>query len=173
MVSKAHIDALVTAGLDVQCKPLTWIAQPITDEEESEAFVSGGFEGTAALYRERRRELTYLTADEVGRMLWGECARSVMYRYPDIADGGDWPGPADFETEQVMGYTFQRLPGVVDPVVVLKALSCYEYQSCEHPEWRSSEAWQFCNALRDAMVDKLPGYEKAPWGIDDRSVFVR
>jgi hypothetical protein len=53
----------------------------------------------------------------------------------------------------------------------LKAISCYEYQSCEHPGWRKSEAHAFCEALRDMAIGCLPGYDDAPWEINDAQVF--
>jgi hypothetical protein len=45
----------------------------------------------------------------------------------------------------------------------LKAISCYEYQSCEHPEWKTSQVRQYCEQLRRALIGCLPGYESAPW----------
>ena len=47
---------------------------------------------------------------------------------------------------------------------VLKATDCYEYQSCEHPEWPSSNAHDFIQALRKDAWRLLEGYEEAPWG---------
>jgi hypothetical protein len=52
------------------------------------------------------------------------------------------------------------------PVEVLKAIRCLDYQSCEHPEWASSEAKSYLDALTMACVVKLPGMDDAPWGID-------
>jgi hypothetical protein len=55
--------------------------------------------------------------------------------------------------------------------VVLKAIDCYRYQSCEHPGWASSEAQQFCLALQALAINHLPGYDQAPWDITDPNVF--
>lgn len=38
-----------------------------------------------------------------------------------------------------------------------------EYQSCEHPGWRESEAARFCDALRSHLIARLPGMDEAPW----------
>jgi hypothetical protein len=46
---------------------------------------------------------------------------------------------------------------------VLAAIAGYEYQACEHDGWRRSETARFCQALRLAMVRRLPGYDQAPW----------
>lgn len=149
LVSKTHIDAMVTAALSTDHQPFSW-------------------------YHEgERHELDYTTADEVGSMLWAECARSVSYRYPDIAETGDWPRPADFTEQQVFDYRFQRLAGFTSAhiVQVLKAVSCYEYQSCEHPQWEASSAHALCQELKDRLVSQLPGYSAAPWGFDDPRQF--
>ena len=85
-------------------------------------------------------------------MIWNENKRSVDYRYDEANDREVYrfPPTKHFNTE---------------PVRVLKLIDCYEYQSCEHPEWASSEAHSFCNSLRGAMIHMLPGYDDAPWGI--------
>lgn len=53
----------------------------------------------------------------------------------------------------------------VSPVQVLKAIRCYEYQSCEHEGWTGSEAWTFCERLTATAMGKLPGYDAAAWEI--------
>jgi hypothetical protein len=104
------------------------------------------------------RELTAATADRVGAMLLAENRRSVNHRYRED------------EIESI--YQFHQLAGRPDPVVVLSAIDCYEYQACEHPEWERSEAWAFCDALRRLACRHLPGYEAAPWEITDPTVFL-
>lgn len=78
--------------------------------------------------------------------------------------------PEDRDCDPISDY-FRELPGYPDPVVVLKAVTCYEYQACETPEWEDSEAFAFCQSLKDTCFRRLPGYEDAPWAIDDRQVF--
>jgi hypothetical protein len=70
-------------------------------------------------------------------------------------------------------YSFHRLSGIPDPVVILKAIACFEYQCCEHPDWAASQARQFCQELRDRCIDRLPGYQQAPWALSDRRIFLR
>lgn len=97
------------------------------------------------------------TAGQVGAMLWAENARSVNHRYSE----DEWEEP----------YEHSHLQGRVDPVVVLAALVCYRYQSCETPDWPQSEAYAFCQALEASMIRRLPGYDNAPWEITDPNVF--
>jgi len=104
-----------------------------------------------------------LHPDEVGRDLLDENVRSVRHRYP-----GDerLPGPNDayWLEEYHYAYVGGRLP---TPVEGLKLIKCYEYQSCEHPEWEASKAKEFCDRLRHLLIGELPGYEEAPWEWED------
>ena len=97
-------------------------------------------------------------AVEVAQMLWDENHKSVCDRYPD---SDDLPGPIDQD------FVYQRhRPSTrrIDPIAVLKACDCFQYQACEHEGWTDSEAKAFVDALRSAAWHALPGYEEAPWG---------
>jgi hypothetical protein len=99
------------------------------------------------------RELTPATATAVGAMLLAENRRSVDYRY------------SEDEIEEVYTHGPSRLRS---PVVILKAIDCYEYQSCETTEWEQCEAHHFCQALRDLLIGQLPGYNDADsWPIQE------
>jgi hypothetical protein len=152
IVSRAHIDALVLAGVQ-------WgvIADPDPDK------LAG-----------------------VGRMLWAQCLASVAYRYPRDGDG-DRPGPTDFRDADVTTYTAPTAEVLLSAAGVVKAIGCYEYQSCEHPGWQDPDnpARGYSEALRRAVMATvtttytvanwsgrpptvLPaGYQQAPWGVDD------
>jgi len=157
VVDTVHIDALLTAGLrlphDWQ-RPLAWFWPVLDAATDRGSWTSDELLDQA---RPRRRRLTDSTAGRVGAMLLAENRRSVDHRY----DEQEWEQP----------YLFTAIPGIPDPVVVLKAIDCYRYQSCEHPGWASSEAQQFCLALQALAVTHLPGYDQAPWPITDPTVF--
>ena len=53
-----------------------------------------------------------------------------------------------------------------EPLAVLKAISSYEYQTCEMPNWDTSEARTFCTNLREHLISHLPGYDAHPWIIE-------
>lgn len=145
-VTTEHIDALLTAGLAfcTVTDPLRWYYPPPTTAEPDTT--------------SRDRTLTSATAGRVGAMLLAENSRSVNHYY----DEADW--------EPV--YLFHPLPGTPDPLVVLKAIACLEYQSCEHPGWLDSEARVFCQALRRVAIAALPGYSAAQgWLIETRAIF--
>lgn len=148
VVSKQHIQFLVEAsthaGMSSYDRVIRWY--------------HGGADG-------RLHELTNYDEDrksEVGAMLWAENVESVRYRYPDCTD--ELPGPIDCDFEY--GDHVDTLNGRnLDPVAVLKAIDGLEYQSCEHPGWRESEAFAFLEALRVRACRALPGYEDAAWCI--------
>jgi len=139
LVSRGHIRYLVEAALHL-------------DQEGLRHYWHDG----------RSHYVNELTADDLGLMLWTECAKSVGARYPN--DGpDDLPGPIGDGPR--FGYVhvpvWHHSPV---PVAVLKAIRCYEYQTCEHAEWESSAAKAFCDALTHYAVSRLPGYDSAPWG---------
>ena len=145
IVSRAHIDALVNAALP-----------------------SGGNE--LVYYHEG--DLHHVEdADKhnIGQMLIDECVKSVSYRYPDDdVKAGELPGPTD--AYYLTPYQF-RYPGAQLPAVwILSAINCYRYQSGEHPEWDGSEAAALVAAIEQRMIRKLPGYDDAPWGLEDEHV---
>jgi hypothetical protein len=159
-VPTVHIDAMLTAAL-VWTEPgqgggaLRWL-WPTPDA----ATDRGSWTSRELLEQvaRSRRELTEDSAGRVGAMLLAENRASVDHRYD--------------ENEIEAPYLFTRLPGRPDPAVVLKAVACLEYQSCEHPGWIASEAKRFCDALRLLAISRLPGYRDAPWPICTAAVFV-
>jgi len=109
-------------------------------------------------HRHRMNETT------LGQMLLDTCLRSVFYRYPNCETVTDLPGYTPDLNER--GPTYKHNPHLhVTAVAALKAIQCYDYQSCEFPEWQESAAFAFCRALREALVSDLPGYDDAPWQI--------
>lgn len=95
------------------------------------------------------RRLDHLNAEDVASMLYDENVASVRYRYADADTSGMVPPVAPFTISDI---TRARRLSVVD---ALCALSSLEYQSCEHPEWKTSEALRFCEALRHSLCNFL------------------
>lgn len=140
-VSKTHIDALVSAALFIGDggRGLTW-------------YWDYGPDGTPL----RSGEINCENAREVGAMLWAENAASVAWLYH---------GSEKAATPLGEIYEPSWLPLPYSAVAVLKAIDCYEWQSCEHPGWHGSEAEAFCRYLRDRYISKLPGYDEAAWAV--------
>lgn len=132
----AHITALLAGGLAERYGPLRW---DVPGQNPS-----------------RYNELTRDTVDDVGRMLVAENLKSMKHRYPQLT--------RQERTAVYGGYTDPERR--YTPVELLKALGSYEYQSCEHNEWPTSEAYAFCDALRRSLITRLPGWQEAgTWAI--------
>lgn len=87
----------------------------------------------------------------IGRRLLEANAESVSYRYNEPA--------AD-----VSQYTFKALNySKIDPVQTLKAIACWQYQTCENPDYAKSGAWTLMERLQAAAINALPGYDSAKW----------
>jgi hypothetical protein len=122
----------------------------------------------AKLTRDSHYPFTDDELTTMGKMLWQENVNSINYRYPDTQEGGDYPGPADFNADYVPDYVYvatKPLPAAQ----LVKALSCYEYQSCEHPNWRSSAAFALCHEMWVALADTYIGSE-GKWGLEEQDV---
>lgn len=146
VLNKGHIDAMLRAGLAYShASRLYWYTS---------------HPGTIEQAQELHRELRSDTADQIGAMLVAENVRSVCYRY-EKQPTDELPGPGD--SYWLRDYHYDPRGPIPTPVAALKLVDCYEYQSCEHPEWEGSEASRFCDALRRKLIDALPGYEEAAW----------
>jgi len=95
--------------------------------------------------------------------LAAECFASVRYRYP----AGPLPGPNAASDGPVVCSDRLSTYARLSPVAVLKACSCYEYQSCEHPGWETSEAKRLIDSITQAAIAALPGYQDAAWEITE------
>jgi hypothetical protein len=143
-VTTAHIDTLINAAMDRRreshmCR-LSWY------------------------HNGQRRQIDETNASDVGAMLVRMNYASVDYLYrKDGAEGSPDGYPEPYRFSGSRGH----LIAVYSPVVILKAIHCFEYQSCEHPTWEGSEAQAYCQALRMQVIEWLPGYQAAPWGLTD------
>jgi hypothetical protein len=104
-------------------------------------------------------ELRRILGDEqrVAQVLFNENARSVGYRYRTDDEAGE--------------FTYQRycnpqpMSRAEEALTVLKCCNCLAYQSCECPDYRETEAHAIVDAIRQAAIRWLPGYDEAPWGL--------
>lgn len=86
-------------------------------------------------------------ADEVGKKLWTENFRSVNYRYRG--------------RKRRPSYCFTPASGPLEEAIVLLNIGCYEYQTCEHPEWDASQAHHWMRCLTAAIVHRM-GIDSIP-----------
>jgi hypothetical protein len=138
IVGTDHIDCLVSAALD-----------------------AGMHQSGFGIYWDGER-VEWHNADSVGAALLRENIASVSHRYADHGTD-NLPGPIPNPIPE--DYIYQPCLKV-DAAQVLKAIDCYEYQSCEHPGWNDSEARRFCGVLRRRYSAMMPGYDDALWEVD-------
>ncbi len=91
---------------------------------------------------------------KLAQMLHDENVKSVNFRY------GEDTAP---ETV-VWDGKYQDLRAIE----VIKSCKCLDYQSCEHDGWDASDAKAFLDRVINGAIGRLPGYDNAPWGIEDR-----
>lgn len=80
------------------------------------------------------------------------------------------PGHEEDEPEWVLRrMTVEELDAArgLPAIVVLKTVQFYEYQACDSPDWSESTARSLSNNATAAAVAKLPGYDRAPWGLHE------
>jgi hypothetical protein len=94
-------------------------------------------------------------------MLLAENVASWNYRYEE----NDAPELIEYRP------VWRREDPLLFKLVVLKAIHCYEYQSCEHPGWMASTARWFTRQLHAAIRETMPPAPQACWycrGRDER-----
>jgi len=141
IVSKEHIKAMLRAAMNTAHRgdSFRWLAPEVAAEGDYQQGEPWGSTAVANATR-RWRDLTCETINETGRMLLTENVRSVCHRYNEPMDSSDLPGPIGFSlADATFTYPEIAMGKVLEPVAVLKAIACYEYQSCEHPGWEGSE----------------------------------
>lgn len=95
-------------------------------------------------------------AEDMINVLALENYRSVAYRYE--------PRHTIDKPDAVTHVTLSSYPKL-EPIAVIKACDCLDYQSCEHPEWETSDAYHLLNAIRHAAISRIHGYDDAAWEI--------
>ena len=91
--------------------------------------------------------------DALGQKLTNENYKSVNHRY----DTDEAPPKYEF-----------KLTAPHNPLQIVKAAHCLDYQSCEHAGWKRSKAKKFLERMVHIAVSRHPEYEKSEWGMEAR-----
>ena len=93
-------------------------------------------------------------ANWIATILAEQNRRSVNYRYQEL------------HTEPPILLTRQEMAqgGLIPDMAVFMALRCYEYQSCETPDWTTTTAERLCRWIKDRAITRLPGYSEGNYG---------
>ena len=85
--------------------------------------------------------------------------RSLHARYPSKEE--EEPTP-----DQLKIYRNTPAAGGLGIVDIFKCVQCWQYQSCETEDYQDTQAWKYSHYVVGALISRLPGYEKAAWGLD-------
>lgn len=144
VVPRLHIDLLVkvaiTGPLDADANPC--MAFPLRSVD-----------------REERKLTAEIQPSELGALWLVENVRSVTYCYPETVSVGSVPW---IDEEWAQAYRYTDPSYRMTCAETARAITCMEYQSCEHPEWTDSDAKHALDRLRDEVLDHLPGIASAP-----------
>lgn len=105
-----------------------------------------------------------ITPDALGELLWIENERSIEDRYP--SDHAEM-----LSIDYCLGYQYAYPRGApalscaAACAAAFKAITCLDYQSCEHNGWPDSEAHRFLTELRCCVCAVVPGYDRAQWEV--------
>ncbi len=144
IVSKAHIDAIVTFA--VRGTRRVGTVKRLAEDTGHGEFVS------TSVY----------TPSQIGAALWAENHASVDYRYSEST-----PVPTYAFRPKCHGHAGTKSTRLLMPLDIIKLCQSLKYQSCEHPGWEASFASDFLKRVIAAAISALPGYDNAFWGIDN------
>lgn len=93
---------------------------------------------------------------EFFNLLYSENVKSYNYRYQTNESE-----TIDFDYLKWAEKKFAKTYGYpCSPVKLFALLNFYVYQACEHPGWRTSEAYHDINGLRAAATRHVPDYDE-------------
>lgn len=94
-------------------------------------------------------------ASEIGQVLLNENYRSVNFKYS--------------EQSEVPPYRYRVYSGLhgFTAANVIKACQHFDHQACETSDYEVTEAARIVDAIRQRAFDLIPGYDAAPWGINE------
>lgn len=95
-----------------------------------------------------------ITPRELAQLLYAANVAAVKHRYGDSDDAGEHMFLHRDETQHLQ------------PVQIIKACDCLEYQCCDAPDWAASPAARALDVIRTEAVHHLPGYSDAAWCLD-------
>jgi len=114
------------------------------------------------VFVKERDEPTDAEIMEVAKVLLKENVKSVNFRYGD-------KNRSRFSKKQVAPDKTLSIAGLV------KAIHCWEYQTCEHDGHEKSKAWVMMQQLQTAILSQIfythqpyaKEYEDAKWGLSE------
>lgn len=158
--SKAHIDAMVTAAIN--------LGGSFSNERYGYLYFGEPSE---------KINLSPQDADKVGQMLRDTIVTGVSHRYPDDdVSKGELPGPSGGAAVWYLKpYKWEKTRELADGEIV-SLISAYEYQACEHNEWAKTFGAKFCDHVKYKLLKRVQeAFEQkngeTQWGYEEQHVF--
>lgn len=106
-------------------------------------------------------------ATATGIMLWTENWKSLKARYGETV-------PEEAVLDNGKPYVWTGIEAPLDPQRVVRAIACYDYQSCEHNAWPESESYRLVNQLYKILFEKhsIESTGEGKWGMDTLEDFL-
>lgn len=107
-------------------------------------------------HKEHQKEANLGTANDTGQMLYDANLASIEARY-----GDRWPQ----EPRKPFAYKASFIT-MLDPVKMLGAIRCFDYQACEVSNYDLTEAAQYTKALAEVCVSRVRRDDNT-WSVDE------
>lgn len=125
------------------------------------AFICNDYHISVLAYYAVTRNSIVLTSDynahEIGEILHAENVKSANHKYNESIK------PHFRLDTRALANAWQY--SGKGTVKIIKAVHCLDYQSCEHPQWESSIAFDILERIKSHATHNLPGYDQAEWEI--------
>ena len=97
------------------------------------------------------------------KLLLDENIKSIKYRYPDLTGNEitSFLPDYDYNTYLAEAQSFIITDLQYKPIEIIRACHCIEYQSCEHPDYYNSDAFNLLHDIIKSAIYNIPGYEEA------------
>jgi hypothetical protein len=110
----------------------------------------------AAIAREAAKLSEKIDAERVFNILLDENLKSVGFRYPDAQKISDW-----FEAGEA-AFVWENVPEASHTATELaEMVSSYQYQSCEHDEWKESTACAITALVKLTLAPRVQAEKDA------------
>lgn len=154
VVGTDHIDYLVTAAAVAARHPYGLGIVLVTDVQAEHIRAMGGADALSDAYGEIAWHPEQ-NLPALGRVLLWENTRSVATRYPDD-EFDQLPGPVPMVTPGQYRY-MNVSPLLVHPAQTIRAVECWQYQTCEYDGHDQAPGWKAAEVLYRAAVRDLVG----------------
>ena len=94
-------------------------------------------------------------AFDIAMILANENINSLEYRYPNYGPAGGFICGTLGEFLAEVRLAAAKRYDYNDLVKIKEVLHCFDYQSCEHPEYRQSDAYHLVRCIKDQLLSEF------------------